>query len=207
MELLSTFMNVKGCPVLKFGLKKIPMDYYFCKDCDKEEKFPMCHSCIKKCHKGHSPSEKHPASSSNLIRCSCAMINHQTTKQEVNEELTTCYFYELNKTNESLYCYENTNGNQICEFCYCFCKPNSHDESEFKLPFNRVKLDLNSFQCRCPTFKNSKHTTVDFMYKCLGDINRSTEFYFSHISPVILLNIFFNSEELFHAINKKFFGK
>ena len=204
MELLSTFMNVKGCPVLKFGLKKIPMDYYFCKDCDKEEKFPMCHSCIKKCHKGHSPSEKHPASSSNLIRCSCAMINHQTTKQEVNEELTTCYFYELNKTNESLYCYENTNGNQICEFCYCFCKPNSHDESEFKLPFNRVKLDLNSFQCRCPTFKNSKHTTVDFMYKCLGDINRSTEFYFSHISPVILLNIFFNSEELFHAINKKF---
>ena len=92
MDLVTTFTSTMNCPVLKHGLKKIPMDFFYCKDCDKEEKFPMCHSCIKKCHSGHSSSEKHQASSSNLLRCSCAMNNHQTSKQELNEELTICYF-------------------------------------------------------------------------------------------------------------------
>lgn len=206
MDLVTTFTSTMNCPVLKHGLKKIPMDFFYCKDCDKEEKFPMCHSCIKKCHSGHSSSEKHQASSSNLLRCSCAMNNHQTSKQELNEELTICYFYELNKISDNLFCYENKNGHRICEYCYCFCKSNSHDEEEFKLPFTKVKCDFtnNNFVCDCPSFRNSKHTTVDFMFKCLGDVNKSTEFYFCRMSPVILLNIFFNSKELFGAINKKF---
>ena len=52
MELIAIFKQIK-CPVLKHGLKKIVMDYYFCKTCDKEQKFPICYSCLIKCHKGH----------------------------------------------------------------------------------------------------------------------------------------------------------
>ena len=45
MELIAVFKQV-NFPVLKYGLKKIAMDYYFCKNCDKEQKFPICHSCL-----------------------------------------------------------------------------------------------------------------------------------------------------------------
>ena len=115
MELISTFKHV-NCPVIKYGLKKISMNYYFCLDCDKEEKFPICHSCLLKCHKGHEGSKLHLASTTNLIRCSCAMNNHQTSTEETNYSLTQCFFYELNKVSDECYCYENTSKKKICIF-------------------------------------------------------------------------------------------
>ena len=204
MELISTFKHV-NCPVIKFGLKKISMDYYFCYDCDKEEKFPICHSCLLKCHKGHEGSERHPASTTNLIRCSCAMNNHQTSTEETNYSLTQCFFYELNKVSDECYCYENSSKKKICVFCYCFCRPFSIMEEEFKKDFTKVKIEnSNNFNCKCPSFKNSKHSAMDFMSKCLNDINKTTSIYFPFSNSVILTNLYFGSNELFRAVNKKF---
>ena len=119
MELIAIFKQVK-CPVLKYGLKKIAMDYYFCKTCDKENKFPLCHSCLLKCHKGHQGTDRKKASSDNLIRCSCAMNNHQILSQDEKfawNSLSTCFFYELNKVTDNCFCYENKNKKKICNFC------------------------------------------------------------------------------------------
>ena len=205
MELITTFKQV-NCPVLKYGLKKIKMDYYFCKNCDKEQKFPICHGCLIKCHKGHQGTEKIAGTDDNLIRCSCAMNNHQTSTEEGNYSVNTCFFYELNKVTDSCFCYQNTNNKRICNFCYCFCKPNSNDEKEFQLEFKKIQIDNNNFKCKCPNFKHSKHTAVDVMSKNLSDINKSTENYFPNSNPVILTNLYFGSNELFRSVNKKFLG-
>ena len=111
MELIAVFKQV-NCPVLKYGLKKIAMDYYFCKNCDKEQKFPICHSCLLKCHKGHQGTERKKSTSDNLIRCSCAMNNHQTLSEDAKyalNSLNKCFFYELNKVTDSCFCYINKN--------------------------------------------------------------------------------------------------
>jgi hypothetical protein len=42
------------------------------------------------------------------------------------------------------------------------------------------------------------------MNKCLGDLNKSSETYYPNISPCILINMFFESDELFRSVNKKF---
>ena len=156
MELIAIFKQVK-CPVLKYGLKKISMDYYFCKTCDKENKFPLCHSCLLKCHKGHQGTEKKKASSENLIRCTCAMNNHQILSQDEKfawNSLSTCFFYELNKVTDNCFCFENKNKKKICNFCYYFCKPNSPNEKEFQSEFTKIKIDNFNFKCKCPSFKN-----------------------------------------------------
>ena len=181
-----------SCPSLKYGLKKISMDYYYCKDCDKEEKFPMCHYCLIKCHKGHQHGEKNPMSNNFIVRCSCAMNNHQTSSEESNFSLNTCYFYELNKLSETFYCYQNSHKKQLCDFCYSFCRPNSTEEQEFKLKFKKVEIDSGGIvQCHCPHLPNSKHTAVDFMNKCLGNINKSSDNYFPNTNSVNLINMFF----------------
>ena len=206
MELIAVFKQV-NCPVLKYGLKKIAMDYYFCKNCDKEQKFPICHSCLLKCHKGHQGTERKKACSDNLIRCSCAMNNHQTLPEDAKysfNSLNTCFFYELNKVTDSCFCYQNKNKKRICNFCYCFCKPNSPEEKEFSLEFTKIQIDNTNFKCKCPSFKCSKHTAVDIMSKNLSDINKSTDYYFPNTNSVILTNLYFGSNELFRSVNKKF---
>ena len=206
MELIAIFKQVK-CPVLKYGLKKISMDYYFCKTCDKENKFPLCHSCLLKCHKGHQGTEKKKASSENLIRCTCAMNNHQILSQDEKfawNSLSTCFFYELNKVTDNCFCFENKNKKKICNFCYYFCKPNSPGEKEFQTEWTKIKIDNVNFKCKCPSFKNSKHTVVDTMSKNLGEINKSTPDYFPNTNNVILTNLYFGSDELFRSVNKKF---
>ena len=208
MELIAVFKQV-NCPVLKYGLKKISMDYYFCKNCDKEQKFPICHSCLLKCHKGHQGTERKKATSENLIRCSCAMNNHQTLTEEAKyslNSLNTCFFYELNKVTDSCFCYQNKNKKRICNFCYCFCRPNSPEEKEFSLEFTKIQIENINFKCKCPSFKHSKHTAVDIMSKNLSEINKSTENYFPNTNSVILTNLYFSSNELFRSVNKKFIG-
>ena len=204
MELVTSFNNLI-CPFQIYGLQKIAMNYYYCKDCDKEEKFPMCEICLTKCHRGHTQGEFHEANEDDPVRCTCAMNNHQTTVEEGNYSLFTCYFSDLNKVKEISYCYQNSHKKQICDFCYNFCRNGSKDEQEFQLEFKKVEINSGGIvNCQCPSFKNSRHTAVDFMNKCLGDINKNNENYFPNMSPVILINMFFESDELFRSVHKKF---
>ena len=204
MELVTSFNNLI-CPFQIYGLQKIAMNYYYCKDCDKEEKFPMCEICLNKCHRGHTQGEIHEANEDDPVRCTCAMNNHQTTVEEGNYSLFTCYFSDLNKIKDISYCYQNNHKKQICDFCYNFCRNGSKDEPEFQLEFKKVEINSGGIvNCQCPSFKNSRHTAVDFMNKCLGDINKNNENYFPNMSPVILINMFFESDELFRSVHKKF---
>lgn len=205
-DIIRSFQMVK-CSVLKNGIRKIAMDYYYCRECDKEEKFPMCEPCMMKCHNGHVSSEKHPASISTPQRCNCALSNHQITNLQIDEKICSCYFFEINTVSQQLYCYQNSSNKRICQFCYSFCKTHSTEEEEFLLQFDQIVLsqdEANGFNCQCPSFKNSKHKTVDFMFKCLCEINSTNESYFPHINPVELINIFFSSKELFDSIIKGF---
>ena len=204
MELVTSF-NSLICPFQIYGLQKIAMNYYYCKDCDKEEKFPMCEICLNKCHRGHTQGEIHEANEDDPVRCTCAMNNHQTTVEEGNYSLFTCYFSDLNKIKDISYCYQNSHKKQICDFCYNFCRNGSKGESEFQLEFKKVEINSGGIvNCQCPQFKNSRHTAVDFMNKCLGDINKNNENYYPNMSPVILINMFFESDELFRSVHKKF---
>ena len=183
------------------------MDYYYCRSCDKDNKFPLCHNCLTRCHKGHQGSERKKASSENLICCTCAMNNHQILSQDEKfawNSLSTCFFYELNKVTDNCFCFENKNKKKICNFCYYFCKQNSPEEKEFQSEFTKIKIDNVNFKCKCPSFKNSKHTAVDIMSRNLSEINKSTQDYFPNTNNVILTNLYFGSDELFRSVNKKF---
>ena len=218
MEFVNSLIKIK-CPFKYNGTNKISMDYYYCKDCDKEEKFPLCECCMSECHKSHKRSKKHAKSKHEKIRCSCAMNNHQTKSNSANLSLNVCYFFELNIRSEHFIYYLNSNGVKICEFCYNFCRNDSNEEKEFKSEFKKVfipkknisDIDLYEFEeieeifhCDCPELHNSKHKTIDFMNRSLGDINKTNEAYFSDLNSVVILNKFFQSKILFNSIFQSF---
>ena len=218
MEFVNEIMKIK-CPFKYNGTNKISMDYFYCKDCDKEEKFALCEFCMKNCHKTHKNSKKHNKNKHEKIRCSCAMNNHQTKNNSTNLHLNVCYFFELNIRSEHFIYYLNKNGKKICEFCYNFCRNDSNEEKEFKLEFKKVfipkknisEIDLYEFEeieeifhCDCPELNNSKHKTIEFMIRCLGEINKNNENYFCDLNSIIILNKFFQSKILFKSIFQSF---
>ena len=80
-------MKQISCDIMSTGIKKVPMDYFFCKTCDKEHKFPICKVCAERCHKGHlildyiQANEDHPAI------CMCGYKGHNMINKKKKKKL------------------------------------------------------------------------------------------------------------------------
>ena len=112
------------CPILKTGWKKISMDHYFCKTCDKDLKYPICKNCMRRCHRNHIQSELYKADENTKIICSCGQKGHNLLNEEINldQKYLSCKFHEFNLASEIYEYYENQNKVRICTFCFNFCR-------------------------------------------------------------------------------------
>ena len=128
--------------IMSTGFKKIAGDFFYCKACDKEHKFPICNKYFDKCHEGHLKSDN--IKSIDIIPSYCmygfkchSMLNKKKEEEiDIEQNTSKCYF---NKLSLAFWQYEYfiaINGRKICAFCYHFCclhLTTSEDEEESKM--------------------------------------------------------------------------
>ena len=230
-------MKQISCDIMATGIKKIAMDYFYCKTCDKEHKFPICKVCAERCHKGHlildyvQANEEHPAI------CMCGFKGHNIINKKKEEEIdieqnsSKCYFNNLSLAAGQYEYFIGINGKKICSFCYhfcCHCLNTNEDDEESRLKafqrykFRKITLNKNEFiqglengtiYCDCLTLNDSRHKFSDYLYIFINDLNSpyyneiDDDNYFSNLSPTKLINLFFNSVELFESIYTSFISE
>ena len=230
------------CTVMLSGPKKINMDYFFCKTCDKEHKLPICKYCIETCHNNHTIIDHIEGSDDNLVICMCGYKNHLMNKKDNNkylneEEFNTikCNFHQLSLASEVYDYYIGKDGIKICVFCYHFCCQNLISKEELdenrnvdkiqtfqEYNFRRVHLTKEEFEyglingdiiCDCLNLINSKHRSQEHLSMFINQLNiplLNEEYnidYFSELTPVHLVNKFFNCIELFENIYNGFISE
>ena len=154
-------MKHTGCTIMATGVKKIVMEYCYCKTCDKENKFPMCTFCSKACHKDHIISDIIPPSEDHPLYCMCGYKCHNMGKKEKevdNDEQNSikCGFNQLSQLAECYEYYVGVDNKKVCVFCYHFCCHNlisgeDEDEASFnkeleKYEFKRVRVSREEFE-------------------------------------------------------------
>ena len=226
-------MKHTTCSIMKTGMRKTSMDYYYCKTCDKENKFPMCKYCAAKCHKDHIVSDLNLASEDHLVMCMCGYKCHNMSKKEKEDEIDEqnsmkCCFNQLSQLAEVFEYYQGLDNKKVCIFCYHFCCHNlitEREETEEELKkelkkyeFKRVRVNREDFEkneiiCDCLSLPNSKHKYPEHLSLFINDINipsfnfSDNDDYFSSLSPVLLINLFFNATELFENIYTGFISE
>ena len=236
---LSVVQKMKqiSCDIMATGIRKVPMDYFFCKTCDKERKYPICKVCAERCHKNHLVLDYVQASEGHLSICMCGFKGHIIKIKKKEEEIyidqntSKCYFNDLSIAAGLYEYYISQTGKKICIFCYHFCchylNTNEDDEESRlrafqKYKFRKVSLNKNEFMkgiedgliyCDCFSLNDSRHKISDFLFLFLNNLNQPyyNEFdddnYFSELSPTKLINLFFTSVELFESIYTNFFSE
>ena len=230
-------MKHTGCTIMSTGLKKIVMEYCYCKTCDKENKFPMCTFCSKACHKDHIISDIIPPSEDHPLYCMCGYKCHNMGKKEKevdNDEQNSikCCFNQLSQLAECYEYYVGVDNKKVCVFCYHFCCHNlisgeEEDEASFnkeleKYEFKRVRVSREEFEygvqkneivCDCLSLPDSKHKSPEQLSIFINELNVPSyndvdnDDYFSSLSPVLLINLFFNATELFENIYTGFISE
>ena len=228
-------MKKIDCYVMNTGLRKINMDYFFCKTCDKEHKFPICKQCAEKCHKGHlipdyvQGSDDHPA----ICMCGFKCHNMGKKEKEVDSEQNSikCCFNLLSILAEQYEYYVGVNGKKVCIFCYHFCchslltnedDDESRERAFRKYQFRKVSCSKEEFElgvskgeitCDCLSLNDSKHKSPDYLSVFINDLNipsydeEDSDDYFSHLTPTHIINLFFTSNELFESIYTGFISE
>ena len=225
------------CDIMATGIKKVAMDYFYCKTCDKEHKFPICKVCAERCHKGHlildyiQANEDHPAI------CMCGYRGHNMINKKKEEEIdieqnsSKCFFNDLSYAAGQYEYYIGINGKKICSFCYhfcCHCLNTNEDDEESRLKafqrykFKKITLNKKEFihglengtiYCDCLTLNDSRHKFSDYLFIFINDLNSpyyneiDDDNYFSNLSPTKIINLFFTSIELFESIYSSFISE
>ena len=230
-------MKQISCEIMATGIHKVPMDYFFCKTCDKEHKYPICKVCAEQCHRSHLILDYVQASEGHLSICMCGFKGHVIKNKKREEEIdidqnsSKCYFNDLSVAAGIYDYYISQKGKKICVFCYHFCchylNTNEDDEESRlrafqKYKFKKVSLNRKDFlkgiedgqiYCDCFTLNDSRHKIPDYLYLFLNNLNQpyyneiDDDNYFSELSPTKLINLFFTSIELFESIYTNFFSE
>ena len=75
-------MKQTFCDVSSSGFSKMKGDFYYCKTCDKEHKYPICKTCLEKCHKGHSKSDNVQPNDEIPNMCMCGYKCHSMSNKK-----------------------------------------------------------------------------------------------------------------------------
>ena len=227
-------MKQTPCDIMSTGFKKYPGDFFFCKSCDKEHKFPICKKCFDKCHRGHLKSDNIKPIDIIPSYCMCGFKCHSMLNKKKEEDIdieqntSKCYFNNLSLAAGQYEYFIAINGRKICSFCYHFCCHNlttSEDDEESKMKafqkyqFRKMKVSREVFTkgledgqitCDCLSLIDSKHRFTDNLYIYLNDLNipyyseDDDDNYFSNSSPTKIINLFFDCTELFETIYTNF---
>ena len=230
-------MKQISCDIMATGIKKVAMDYFYCKTCDKEHKFPICKVCAERCHKGHLILDYIQANDEHPAICMCGFKGHNIINKKKEEEIdleqnsSKCYFNDLSLAAGQYEYYIGANGKKICSFCYhfcCHCLNTNEDDEESRLKafqrykFKKITLNKNEFihgiengtiYCDCLSLNDSRHKFSDYLFIFINDLNSpyyneiDDDNYFSNLSPTKLINLFFNSVELFESIYSSFISE
>ena len=225
------------CDIMATGIHKIPMEYFFCKTCDKERKFPICKVCAEQCHKSHLILDYVQASEDHLSICMCGFKGHIIKIKKKEEEIdldqnsSKCYFNDLSAAAGLYEYYISQKGKKVCVFCYHFCchyLNTNEDDEESRLrafqryKFKKVSLNQKEFlkgieegqiYCDCFTLNDSRHKIPDYLYIFLNNLNQpyyneyDDDNYFNELSPTKLINLFFTNVELFESIYTNFISE
>ena len=185
------------CDIMATGIHKVPMDYFFCKTCDKEHKYPICKVCAEQCHKNHLILDYVSASEEHLSICMCGFKGHAIKIKKKEEEIididqnsSKCYFNDLSMAAGLYEYYISQKGKKICIFCYHFCCHylNTNDDDEEsrlkafqKYKFKKVSLNQKEFLkgieegqifCDCYALNDSRHKISDYLYLFLNNLNQ-----------------------------------
>ena len=123
-NVMSDFLKIKGCSILKYGIKisTDKINFGYCRTCDENLIYPMCIECTRQCHQelGHTIIEMNEPAN---IRCGCGEKMHKITIHRRNSKLLTskeCPYSDLCEKSRlsTLYVIE---GKCVCEFCYRMC--------------------------------------------------------------------------------------
>ena len=227
-------MKQTPCDVMSNGFTKILGDFFYCKSCDKEHKYPICQCCFDKCHKGHfkgdniKPNELTPT----LCMCGykCHSMSNKKKEEEIDIEQNTykCYFNNLSLVAGQYEYFIGINGRKVCSFCYHFCCHNlaTNEDDELskikafqKYQFRKMKVTKESFikgledgqiTCDCLSLIDSRHRFSEHLYIYINDLNTpyynedDDDNYFSNLSPTKIINLFFNCIELFETVYTNF---
>ena len=227
-------MKQTPCDIMSTGYKKYAGDFFYCKACDKEHKFPICKKCFDKCHKGHLKSDNIKQTDIIPSMCMCGYKCHSMLNKKKEEEIdieqntSKCYFNNLSLAAGQYEYFIAINGRKICSFCYHFCCHNlntSEDDEESRMKafqkyqFRKMRVSREVFikgledgqiTCDCLSLIDSKHRYSDNLYIYLNDLNvpyyseDEDDNYFGNSSPTKIINLFFNSVELFETIYTNF---
>jgi hypothetical protein len=222
------------CDIMSTGSKKVQGDFFFCKACDKEHKYPICKKCFDKCHKGHLKSDNIKPMEGVPSICMCGYKCHSMLNKKKEEEIdieqntSKCYFNSLSLAAGQYEYFIGINGKKVCSFCYHFCCHNlttNEDDEESKMKafqkyqFRKMKINKDVFikgvedgqiTCDCLTLMDSKHKFSDNLFIYINDLNapyyneEDDDNYFSNLSPTKIINLFFNCIELFETVYTNF---
>ena len=227
-------MKQTACDIMSTGFKKVQGDFFFCKACDKEHKYPICKKCFDKCHKGHLKSDNIKPTDGIPSYCMCGFKCHSMLNKKKEEEIdieqntSKCLFNNLSLAAGQYEYFIGINGRKVCSFCYHFCCHNlttNEDDEESKMKafqkyqFRKMKVSREVFikgledgqiTCDCLSLMDSKHKFNDNLYIYINDLNspyyneEDDDNYYSNLSPTKIINLFFNSIELFETVYTNF---
>ena len=222
------------CDIMMTGLKKVEAEYFYCKSCDKEQKFPICKKCFDRCHKNHPKTEHTQNNEEFTAYCMCGFKCHSMSTKKKEEEIdleqnsSKCYFNNLSLAAGQYDYYVGINGKKVCLFCYHFCchalSINEDDEESRlkafqKYQFRKVHVNREEFAkgiedgqivCDCLSLLDSRHKFQDYLFIFINDLNspylneEDNDNYFSNLSPTKIINLFFNCIELFESVYTNF---
>ena len=167
LKLIRIMNAVENCLVMKHGLKKIPMDVFYC-NCDKDHKYTICEACMKACHTNHTQTDFLKSDPTHPATCMCGVKSHQILEEsgDKHENDIKCLFHELSLLSQNYEYYENSKHTIICTFCKIFCVEGSKDCAEYrsttfekktleKLLFEK-KIKNYEIKCMCPEIEGSQ---------------------------------------------------
>lgn len=160
-------MKYVKCYLINTGYKTFNSDYVYCKNCDSDEKNPICLQCAEVCHVGHKIT---PTMNMNAI-CACGLNCHRIQNNVDSVIDYKCVFVEWYDTSNLSFYFKGINDNNqanilpndssniYCIFCANFCIDlNNCEKITLKDSLSKKKtnnsqnsstIKKNNFKCAC----------------------------------------------------------